>query len=145
VVSVTPRLRFSPWERTPSTHCTGGWVGPRVGLNTETRGKILSLSIAFTGIFAIGEYLLLCRTQLLMQVLRSTKVWNYNVYSFSPFLYSVDIVFHGIHWGQHLSIFCSISIQLLKATSLVIPQVISRRQYSLHILDPCSELLFNMK
>jgi hypothetical protein len=26
----------------PSTHCTGGWVGPRSGLNTEARGKILS-------------------------------------------------------------------------------------------------------
>jgi hypothetical protein len=42
VVSVTPRSRFSPGERTPGTHCTGGWVGPRAGLDTETRGKILS-------------------------------------------------------------------------------------------------------
>jgi hypothetical protein len=25
----------------PGTHCTGGWVGPRAGLDTETRGKIL--------------------------------------------------------------------------------------------------------
>jgi hypothetical protein len=36
VVSVTPRPRF-----TPGTHCTGGWVGPRAGLDTEARGKIL--------------------------------------------------------------------------------------------------------
>jgi hypothetical protein len=28
-------------ERTPGTHCTGGWVGPRAGLDTEVRGKIL--------------------------------------------------------------------------------------------------------
>jgi hypothetical protein len=42
VVSVTPRPRFIPGERTPSTHCTGGWVGPRAGLDTEARGKILS-------------------------------------------------------------------------------------------------------
>jgi hypothetical protein len=28
VVSVTPRLRFSAGERTPGTHCTGGWVSP---------------------------------------------------------------------------------------------------------------------
>jgi hypothetical protein len=42
VVSITPRPRFTPGERTPGTHCTGGWVGPRAGLNTETRGKILS-------------------------------------------------------------------------------------------------------
>jgi hypothetical protein len=32
-----------PWERTPDTHCTGGWVGPRAGLDTEDRGNILCL------------------------------------------------------------------------------------------------------
>jgi hypothetical protein len=42
VVSVTPRPRFRPGERTPITHCTGGWVGHRAGLDTEARGKILS-------------------------------------------------------------------------------------------------------
>jgi hypothetical protein len=31
---------FTPGER---THCTGGWVGPRAGLDTEARGKILCL------------------------------------------------------------------------------------------------------
>jgi hypothetical protein len=30
-----------PWERNPRIHCTGGWVGPRAGLDTEARGKIL--------------------------------------------------------------------------------------------------------
>jgi hypothetical protein len=30
-----------PGERTPGTHCTGGCVGLRAGLNTEVRGKIL--------------------------------------------------------------------------------------------------------
>jgi hypothetical protein len=34
---------FTPGERTPGTHCTGGWVGPRAGLVTEVRGKILCL------------------------------------------------------------------------------------------------------
>jgi hypothetical protein len=29
-----------PGERTPGTHCTGGWVGLRAGLDTEVRGKI---------------------------------------------------------------------------------------------------------
>jgi hypothetical protein len=33
--------RHAPGERTPSTHCTGGWVGPRAGLDIEARGKIL--------------------------------------------------------------------------------------------------------
>jgi hypothetical protein len=42
VVSVTPRPRFSPVERTPGTHCTKGWVGPRAGVDTEAGGKILS-------------------------------------------------------------------------------------------------------
>jgi hypothetical protein len=28
-------------ERTPGTHCTGGWVGPRAGLDTKAKGKIL--------------------------------------------------------------------------------------------------------
>jgi hypothetical protein len=39
VVRVTPRPRFTPGERAPGTHCTGGWAGPRVGLDTEVTGK----------------------------------------------------------------------------------------------------------
>jgi hypothetical protein len=31
-------------ERTPGTHWTGGWVGPRAGLDAETRRKLLCLS-----------------------------------------------------------------------------------------------------
>jgi hypothetical protein len=30
-----------PEERTPGTHCTGGWVGLRAGLDTEVTGNIL--------------------------------------------------------------------------------------------------------
>jgi hypothetical protein len=30
-----------PRGKDPGTHCTGGWVGPRAGLDTEARGKIL--------------------------------------------------------------------------------------------------------
>jgi hypothetical protein len=41
VVSVTPLPRFTPGQRTPGTHCTGGWVGPRAGLDTEVTRKIL--------------------------------------------------------------------------------------------------------
>jgi hypothetical protein len=36
-----PGRAFTPGERTPGTHCTGGWVGPRAGLDTEVKGKIL--------------------------------------------------------------------------------------------------------
>jgi hypothetical protein len=37
-----PDRALAPGERTPGTHCTGDWVGPRAGLDTEDRGKILS-------------------------------------------------------------------------------------------------------
>jgi hypothetical protein len=36
-----PGCAFTPGERTPGTHCTGGWVGPRAGLDTEVKRKIL--------------------------------------------------------------------------------------------------------
>jgi hypothetical protein len=42
VVSITPRPRFTPGERTPGTHWTGGWVGLRAGMDKEVRGKIIS-------------------------------------------------------------------------------------------------------
>jgi hypothetical protein len=41
VVSITPRPRFAPAERTPGTHWIGGWVGPRAGLDAGARGEIL--------------------------------------------------------------------------------------------------------
>jgi hypothetical protein len=43
VVSVTPWPCFIPGERTPGTHCTGGWVGLTASLDTEVRGKISCL------------------------------------------------------------------------------------------------------
>jgi hypothetical protein len=36
---VTPCPRFTPRERIPGTHCTGGWVDTRAGLDREARGK----------------------------------------------------------------------------------------------------------
>jgi hypothetical protein len=41
VVSVTPRPRFAPGEKTHDTHWTGSWVDPRAGLDTGARRKIL--------------------------------------------------------------------------------------------------------
>jgi hypothetical protein len=38
-----PRPRFTPGERTPGTHWTGGWVSPRAGLDAKARRKILCL------------------------------------------------------------------------------------------------------
>jgi hypothetical protein len=37
-----PAALLPPGKGPPGTHCTGGWVGPRAGLDTEARGKILS-------------------------------------------------------------------------------------------------------
>jgi hypothetical protein len=37
----TPPAALCPGERSPGTHCTGGWVGPRSSLDTEVGGKIL--------------------------------------------------------------------------------------------------------
>jgi hypothetical protein len=31
-----------PAKEPPGTHCTGCWMGPRAGLDTEARGKIIS-------------------------------------------------------------------------------------------------------
>jgi hypothetical protein len=36
-----PGRALTPEERTLGTHWTEGWVGPRAGLDTEVRGKIL--------------------------------------------------------------------------------------------------------
>jgi hypothetical protein len=49
-----PGRAFTPGERTPGTHCTGGWVGPRAGLDTEVRGEIDGLSPRRPG-FAPGS------------------------------------------------------------------------------------------
>jgi hypothetical protein len=40
VVSFTPRPRLNPGNVPPGTHCTGGWVGPRAGLDAEAIGKM---------------------------------------------------------------------------------------------------------
>jgi hypothetical protein len=37
-----PGRALTPGKWTPSTHCTGSWVGPRTGLDTKGRRKILS-------------------------------------------------------------------------------------------------------
>jgi hypothetical protein len=43
VVSVTPRPRYSRREMTHGTHWAGGWMGPRAGLDTDARVKIVLL------------------------------------------------------------------------------------------------------
>jgi hypothetical protein len=39
--SASRLTRFTP-GKDPRDPCTGNWVGPRVGLDTEARGKVLS-------------------------------------------------------------------------------------------------------
>jgi hypothetical protein len=38
-----PDRVLSPGKGPPGTHCTGDWVGPRAGLDTEAREKLLCL------------------------------------------------------------------------------------------------------
>jgi hypothetical protein len=40
-----PGRALPPGEGAPGTHCTGGWVGPRAGLDAEGRGKKSSASV----------------------------------------------------------------------------------------------------
>jgi hypothetical protein len=39
--SASRPCHFTPGERAPGTHCIGGWVGPRTGLDDVERRKIL--------------------------------------------------------------------------------------------------------
>jgi hypothetical protein len=41
--SVSRPDRFTPEERVPGIHYTGGWVGPRTGLDNVVRKQILVL------------------------------------------------------------------------------------------------------
>jgi hypothetical protein len=41
--SASRPCRALPPGKDSSTHCTGGWVGLRAGLDTEARGKVLCL------------------------------------------------------------------------------------------------------
>jgi hypothetical protein len=36
-----PGRALAPGKVNPGTHCTEGWVGPRAGLDTEVRRKIV--------------------------------------------------------------------------------------------------------
>jgi hypothetical protein len=39
--SASRPVRLTPGERVPGTHCTGGWVGPRAGLDDVDKWKFL--------------------------------------------------------------------------------------------------------
>jgi hypothetical protein len=56
MVSVTPRPRFTPGERTPSAHWTVGWVDLRAGLDKEARVYMLAScggTISMYSIFSV--------------------------------------------------------------------------------------------
>jgi hypothetical protein len=91
VVSVTPRPRFTPGERTPGTHWIAGWVGVRAGLDTDARGK---------------KYFRLCRGSnldrpLVQPVARHFADWATTVPGITPNHYIIDL---GTRWGSLASV-----------------------------------------
>jgi hypothetical protein len=62
VVSITPRPRFTPGERTTGTHWIGGWVGPRAGLDAGLEEKTSAPA---------GD-----RTPILQPVVRHYTAWD---------------------------------------------------------------------
>jgi hypothetical protein len=62
-----------PRERTPGTHCTGGSVGPRAGLDTEPRGKILCLcrrsNLDHSVLQSVVKHYTACATRLTISML----------------------------------------------------------------------------
>jgi hypothetical protein len=77
VVSITPRLRFAPWERTPGTNWTGGRVDPRAGLDAEAGRKILYLCQGLNpGRPVRSQTLYWLRYMLLDTLYKITKTWD---------------------------------------------------------------------
>jgi hypothetical protein len=95
MVSITSRPRFNTKERTPNTHCTGGRVGRRAGLDAEAKGNILCLLGDRTPVVqsavrhytawatqALSEFVLLAkyyfdRIRVDVVLLGSNAVWNF--------------------------------------------------------------------
>jgi hypothetical protein len=91
--------RFSPEERTPGTHCTGGWVGHRAGLDTEARGKIFRV--------CRGSNL----DRLVVQpVARHYTDWATGLTYFINKLYKFCLEFH-VQWNKCCSKYYCCSIQ----------------------------------
>jgi hypothetical protein len=67
-----------PWERTPGTHCAGGWMGPRAVLDTEVREKILlplpGIELDGPVVQALARHYTDSATQLTHQWLCSRKI-----------------------------------------------------------------------
>jgi hypothetical protein len=66
--------RFTPGERAPGTHWTGGWVGPRAGLNDVRNRKLLTLPEMY--------YILLLFFQSNTTIYQSTR-WHFAVNNLS--------------------------------------------------------------
>jgi hypothetical protein len=70
VVSITPRPRFTPGERTPGTHCTGGWVGPRAGLPKISNSMVESSCRSFRQYYSPPR-----QTQSLIMAFKTVRDW----------------------------------------------------------------------
>jgi hypothetical protein len=70
VVSVSPRPRFTPGERTPGTHCTGGWVGPSLFVYINI---VIGWDIQYCTLFTSGSFL--CDTYSIVLCLHQGLSW----------------------------------------------------------------------
>jgi hypothetical protein len=124
VVSITPRPRFTPGERTPGTHCTGGWVGPRAGLDTENIETVGCLKLGLEHFIPYPvHYLLIIQSldevsSLLLRSWLYSPLWAFrslmdliqsslcldlcSQFLIIHFLTSPYTQFHHLDLGQHL-------------------------------------------
>jgi hypothetical protein len=78
---LVPAALYPPPDKgPPGTHWTGGWLGPRVGLDTEARGKFVTSAGDPTLIARSSELVFTFSVDLLNRVLKfSIRVLNHPV------------------------------------------------------------------
>jgi hypothetical protein len=90
---------FNPGKKVHGTHCTGGWVGPRAGLDTEVRGKILGDWTSFVQTM-VRHYTVWATPVSFIQTGHNTESHYTATTSCRVHIASGGWVrYHGNHWG----------------------------------------------
>jgi hypothetical protein len=104
VVSSTPRLLY-PRERAPGTHCIGGWVDPRAGLDDMEKWKLLTLpGLELRALSRPARSQSLYRLQPVSKMLESLRKYHWNCWrsAISWQLWEPRLL-HGVVWNQLLA------------------------------------------